>query len=63
MYKIIYSSNKTLKEALSEIKQQYGDTEEAKMLLSFASESKRGFSPRVKLNLNHTDVVPEDENN
>ena len=63
MYKIIYSSGNATKETLANIEHEYGNTKEAKMILAFAAESKRGLSPRIKLSTTRTYAVAEDENN
>lgn len=49
MYKLIYGSGLTIKDGLAEVGRLYGDTPEGKVILEFAAESIRGFSPRVKL--------------
>ena len=47
MYKIIYNSGRTIREGIEEVSNVYGDRDEAKILLRFAEESTRGFTPRM----------------
>ena len=59
IYKELYNSGSTFRAALSEVGKKFGDSQPAKMILDFAAESKRGFSPRVSLGLHKTPVVAE----
>ena len=47
MYKLIYNSALPMKEALKQLAEKYPGDAEAKMILDFATESTRGFTPRV----------------
>lgn len=47
IYKVIYSKGMTIKEGLAEVERLYGDTQAGRMILDFASETLRGFSPRI----------------
>ena len=47
MYKLIYNSSLPMKEALKKLAETYQGDAEAKMILDFAAESTRGFTPRV----------------
>lgn len=47
MYKLIYNSSLQLKEALRRLAEKYPNDREAQMIIDFAAESTRGFTPRV----------------
>ena len=47
MYRIIYNSGLTVREGLRKIDEKFPGDAEAKMILDFAAESKRGFSPHI----------------
>ncbi len=47
MYKIIYNSGLTIREGIKEVARIYAEDEAAKILLTFADESTRGFTPRM----------------
>lgn len=47
MYKLIYNSSLPMKEALKRIDERYPGDAEAKMILDFAAQSTRGFTPRM----------------
>lgn len=47
MYKLIYNAGLTTKEALKELEARYPQDAEAGLILKFAAESSRGFTPRM----------------
>ncbi len=47
MYKIIYNSSLPLKKALQQMAAKYPGDKEAQLILDFAAESTRGFTPSV----------------
>lgn len=47
MYKLIYNSGLSMREALEQLAKKYPNDTEAKMILDFATSSTRGFTPRV----------------
>lgn len=47
MYKLIYNSGLTYKEALKELASRYPGDKEAKLILDFTAESTRGITPRM----------------
>ena len=53
MYKLIYNSGLTIRDGLSQVRERYPDDPEAKMILDFAAESTRGFTPRMTQDWHH----------
>lgn len=47
MYRIIYNSEKTVKKGLDEVARLFKDNCAAKLILDFASDANRGFTPRI----------------
>lgn len=47
MYKIIYNSGLTNKEAMKTLAERYPDDKEARMIMDFAASATRGFTPRM----------------
>lgn len=60
MYRIIYNSGRTVKEGLAEVERLYGDNGSARMILSFAADTIRGFTQRITQRWQHdTDGTEE----
>ena len=47
MYRIIYNSGLTVKDGVAHVAAKYPDNEAANMIVGFAAESIRGFTPRM----------------
>jgi len=47
MYRVIYNSGRTVKDGLAEVARLYDGNEAAKLILEFASDTIRGFAPRI----------------
>ena len=59
IYKVLYGSGLTFREALAEVGKKFGDVPAAKLILDFAAESKRGFSPRITQDWHKAAAVAE----